>query len=730
MPTVLKRDNSRETYSSDRVLAAIQKAACSTHDTIDFSRVIDHVNSVAVGDLISVERIHDIVEKTLMKFDYMDTAKAYILYRSKRNRERDAYSNVRKAIKGIKVETPWGPVGYITYRRTYSRVTDANTPEEFADTCVRVITACQTQLGMCLQQDEIRNIYKDMMSLKFCVAGRFLWQLGTATVSRYGLASLQNCAFVKIDHPVKPFKWVFDSLMLGIGVGFNIQRENVSQLPPVQDAVIRVTRVDRPDADFIIPDSREGWVSFLEKLLESYFYKGESFTYSTILIRSKGTPIKGFGGVASGPEELCKGVEKIQAVLDARRGEQLTSVDCLDIVCIIGSIVVAGNIRRSALIALGDYDDIPFLQAKRWDTGTIPNWRSMSNNSVVCSDTSLLPDEFWDGYNGNGEPYGLVNIDLARRVGRLQDGEKYPDPDVAGTNPCGEQSLANYETCCLAELFLPNLTSFAEAKRVMEFAYRICKHSLLLDCHQPDTEQIVHKNTRMGIGITGYQQASETQKSWLDQLYVSLRNYDIAYSRTVGSTPSIKLTTVKPSGTLSLLAGVTPGAHPGIFQYFIRRIAISSSNPLVNLCRKHGFKSEFRLNFDGTYDTSTVVVEFPCKFPPGTRLAKACSAIDQLEDIRTLQTIWSDNSVSVTVYYRKEELDDIKRWLEKNYSSQVKAVSFLLHYDSGFKQMPYEEITREEYSRLVAQCVPITSGNIDLEDDYTAECSKGVCPIK
>ena len=176
--------------------------------------------------------------------------------------------------------------------------------------------------------------------------------------------SLQNCAFVNIDEPIKPFTWIFDVLMLGTGVGFNIQRENINKLPQLVDADVYVTRKDTKDADFIVPDSREGWVSLLEKMLEAYFFKGKSFTYSTVLIRTAGSKIKGFGGTASGPEDLVKGLKNIQSVLQKEKGQKLTSVDCLDIINIIATIVVAGNVRRSALVSLGDYDDVEYLRSR------------------------------------------------------------------------------------------------------------------------------------------------------------------------------------------------------------------------------------------------------------------------------------------------------------------------------------------------------------------------------
>ena len=352
---------------------------------------------------------------------------------------------------------PWGNVGYITYKRTYARETKNGKTEEWTDTIERVVKACKTQLNVGFtekEEDELRNM---MMSLKGTVAGRFLWQLGTKTVDRLGLPSLQNCAFVVCDKPIRPFTWTFEMLMLGSGVGFNIQKENVYQIPKVLKKV-KIERKDENDADFIVPDSREGWVELLRRVLEASFITGEGFTFACHLIRSKGSPIKGFGGVASGPEDLVWGMFEINKIINSRSGKRLRPIDCLDIMNIIGRIVVAGNVRRSAQIAIGDYDDLEYLKAKRWDLGGIPNWRAMSNNSVACDDISLLPEEFWEGYKGNGEPYGLINLYAARRMGRTGE-TQYKDLDVMGFNPCAEQSLANHETCCLAEIYLPNIDS-------------------------------------------------------------------------------------------------------------------------------------------------------------------------------------------------------------------------------------------------------------------------------
>lgn len=635
------------------------------------------------------------------------------------------------------IKTPWSSVGYLTYKRTYARKVDINDPEgpteEYAQTVSRVVNACRTQLNVGFTEAEEQRLARYMLELKGTVAGRFLWTLGTDTVSRLGLASLQNCAFRVIDKPVEPFTWAMDLLMLGSGVGYNIQKEHVEKLPPVNSSFVRPVRSDASDADFIVPDSREGWVSLLGKTLKAAFLAHntgkQTFTYSTQLIRSKGAPIKGFGGTASGPEDLVWGIDEIGKILEKRVGKQLRPVDCLDIMNIIGAVVVAGNVRRSAQIAIGDADDVEYLLAKRWDLGNIPSWRAMSNNSVVCHDIGDLHDFFWDGYEGKGEPYGLINLKLSRKIGRLGE-TQYPDPDVQGYNPCAEQSLADAETCCLAELYLPNIKTYEELIDVATLLYRVNKHSLALPCHLKATEAIVHKNMRMGIGITGFLQATQEQKEWLKDAYVKIRKVDKEYSAAHGFPESVKLTTVKPSGTLSLLPGVTPGCHPAYARYMIRRIRISSDHALVEVCRTHGFPVEYQQNFDGSEDRSTVVVSFPFRHPDEAVLAKDMTALDQLETVKWLQQHWSDNSVSCTVYYRKEELPEIKKYLKKNYKLNHKSLSFLLHNEHGFKQAPLEEITKEQYDALVASTKLISSiSELDIGLD-DSECASGACPVR
>ena len=642
----------------------------------------------------------------------------------------------------------WGfnGLGYIVYKRTYARLKEDNTTEEWYETVERCINGAQ-KIGAQYTKEEAERLFDYVFNLKCNFAGRMLWQLGTNTVDRFGANSLLNCWYTSMKEP-KAFLFLFENLMLGGGVGYSIRREDIHELPKVKKNVT-IKHLPTKDADFIVPDTREGWVKLLENVLNAYYDTGKSFTYSTILIRGAGEKISGFGGKASGPGILVDGMEKISNIFQSREGKKLRSIDVLDVCNIIGSIVVAGNVRRSAEIALGDPDDVLYLRAKNWSSGNIPNWRAMSNNTNYVDDYSHILEEFWkNGYEinkntgfANGEPYGMFNLPLSQKYGRLKDGlmkdnKMYPTntDNVVGTNPCGEISLADYECCNLCELYLNNIESKEELIDCSKLLYKTQKAIASLPFIHDETNKIVHKNMRLGLGVTGICQSLE-KIDWLDDTYVQLRKFDKQWSKERGWPESIKLTTIKPSGTLSLLGGSTPGVHPAYSKYYMRTIRMSSSDKLVQLCKDMGYHTEYLLNFDGTENHDTVVVYFPCETPENAMLADDVDVITQLEMVKKLQSVWSDNAVSVTAYYEPEELNDLKKWLEENYKNNIKSVSFLLRQKHGFKQAPYQEIDENAYIKAknkVKSLNSINTYNIDISGEALQgiECEGGVCPVK
>jgi adenosylcobalamin-dependent ribonucleoside-triphosphate reductase len=639
----------------------------------------------------------------------------------------------------------WGfnGLGYIVYKRTYARVKENGQTEEWHETIRRCINGAQ-KIGANYTKEEAEQLFDLIFNLKCNFAGRMLWQLGTPTVDRFGANSLLNCWNVSMNS-VRSFLFLFENLMLGGGVGFSIRREDIHELPRIKKGV-SITHKNTKDADFIVPDSREGWIRLLEKVLEAFFVKGSSFNYSTILIRGAGEKISGFGGVASGPQILLDGIEKINKIFQSREGKKLRSVDVLDICNIIGGIVVSGNVRRSAQIAIGDPDDYLFLRAKNWSLGNIPNWRAMSNNTIYADDFSHISNEIWsNGYIldsetgfAKGEPYGFFNLPLSQKYGRLKDGlmkdsSLYPtdEDNVVGTNPCGEISLASYECCNLSELYLNNIQSKEELIICAKLLYKTQKAIAALPFIHEETNKIVHKNMRLGLGVTGICQSLD-KIDWLDVCYKELRKFDKEWSKERGWNRSIKLTTIKPSGTLSLLAGSTPGVHPAYSKYYTRRIRMSSNDALVSYCRDLGYYIEYAVNFDGSENHDTVVVEFPCETPDGALFADDMGVVQQLEMVKKLQEVWSDNAVSVTAYYSENELSILKLWLSDNYETGIKSVSFLMRQKHGFKQAPYEEITKEAYELKKSKVKPLITilQNIGNETLEGIECEGGACPIK
>jgi len=634
-------------------------------------------------------------------------------------------------INSYAIQTPpwgFGGLGEIVYLRTYSRkIEGLDRTESWAETIKRIIDGA-VEIGVEFSEQEAKNLFDHMYNLRCTVAGRALWQLGTPLVSKFSGTSLNNCFFTNIEK-IEDFELLFDYLMLGGGVGFSVERSKIHDLPKVKD--VKSIKSERTnDADFIVPDSRHGWRELLHKVLESYFITGKSFTYSTILIREFGAQLKTFGGTASGPGALVDGIDDICKVLNNRIGKKLRSIDVLDICNIIGRIVVSGSSRRSAQIAIGDPDDVLFLRAKNWSSGSVPAWRANSNNSIYADAFDEIMAELWKGYDGSGEPYGLVNRKLARTVGRL--GENSSDPSVEGFNPCAEIALADGESCNLATIFLPNIESLEQFKEISILLYKIQKQVTRLTYPYEKTNKVVHKNSRLGQSVTGILQCSEEKINWLSDVYENLKKFDKQYSKEKGWPQSVRLTTVQPSGTLSLLPGVTPGIHPSFASYYIRRVRFGSADPLVDACRKRGYKVVWDVGLDGREDHTRYVVEFPCKSPEGSVLANQMTAIEQLEWVKKMQTIWADNAVSVTVYYRKEELPEMKKWLSENYDDSVKSVSFLLHVDHNFPLPPYEEIDKNLYDKMVASIdfsIRLNGGSgvdeIDIDN-----CGTGSCPVK
>jgi ribonucleoside-triphosphate reductase len=655
------------------------------------------------------------------------------------------------------IDSPFGfsdagnnSLGEITFIRTYSRVKEDGTKERWYEVCKRVIEGMYSVQKNHAKENRLPwNDYKAqksaqeafdrMFNLKWTPPGRGMWAFGTPmTMEKRNSAALQNCAMVSTkdldrNDPGALFAWVMDALMLGIGVGFDTVG---------QDKEFSIYAPSEVESTYEIPDTREGWVESVRLLLNSYLRQSQAkqkFNYD--LIRPFGAPIKGFGGVASGPEPLIKLHDQINKVIGNRIGEKLDSRAIVDIVNLIGTCVVAGNVRRSATLALGSAGDKDFINLKNPEVfpernsfdSENPGWAWMSNNSISAT-VGTKYEDYVDLIVNNGEP-GFIWLDVARNYGRLKDPADGKDYRVMGFNPCAEQPLESYELCTLVEVHLNRHEDKEDFLRTLKFAYLYGKTVTLVPTHWQQTNGIMQRNRRIGTSLTGIASFSDkhglpTVREWMDEGYSNIRKYDHQYSEWLCVRESIRVTTVKPSGSVSILSGATPGVHwgPG-GKFFMRAIRFGESDPMVHLFKAAGYKIE-----DDVVSANTKVVYFPIA-SEHERAEKDVSLFEKIALAATAQKYWSDNGVSVTLSFDKETESKYVAPALHMYEGQLKAVSFLPMGNTVYPQQPYTEITEEEYNSYVGKIAKINwdaiyDGVENLEAQGEAYCTTDVCEIK
>jgi adenosylcobalamin-dependent ribonucleoside-triphosphate reductase len=641
-------------------------------------------------------------------------------------------------------------LGEITFIRTYSRVKEDGTKERWHEVCRRVIEGMYSVQKNHAKDNRLpwndnkaqksaQEAFQRMFELKWTPPGRGLWAFGTPmTMEKRNSASLQNCAMVStrdIDRndPGALFAWVMDALMLGIGVGFDTLG---------QDKQMSIYAPTEPASIYEIPDTREGWVESVRLLINSFLRQNQpiqEFNYD--LIRPLGAPIKGFGGVASGPAPLIDLHTRIRNVIGSRAGELLDSRAIVDIVNLIGTCVVSGNVRRSATLALGTPEDEGFINLKNPEVfpdrnsydPEKPGWAWMSNNSISAT-VGTKYEDYVDLIADNGEP-GFIWLDVARDYGRLKDAPDYKDSRIMGFNPCAEQPLESYELCTLVEVHLNRHESKEDFLKTLKFAYLYGKTVTLMPTHWQQTNGIMQRNRRIGTSLTGIASFADNSglpalREWMDQGYEKIRHYDHKYSEWLCVRESVRVTTVKPSGSVSLLSGATPGVHwgPG-GEFYLRAIRFGNTDPMLHLFKAAGYKIE-----DDLVSANTSVVYFPVA-SGHKRAEKQVSLFEKIGLAATAQKYWSDNGVSVTLSFDKETEKQFVAPALNMYEGQLKAVSFLPMGNKTYPQQPYTEISREQYNAYVGTIGKIDwSAIYDGKDNLDAEsekyCSTDACEIK
>ena len=632
-------------------------------------------------------------------------------------------------------EVPWGPLGYVTFKRTYARRLNefdenATGTEEWYHTCRRVIEGMfemQKQhvyrLGLEWNDNKAQKTAKDaydrLFNLKWTPPGRGLWMMGTKFVNERTAAGLFNCAFRSTRELNTKggylFSWMMDALMLGIGVGFDT----------LGAGTLNVQQPEFTNENHTIPDSREGWVDSVRILLNGFLFgaKVPNFDYSAI--RPYGAPINGFGGTSSGHGPLKELHESLIDLYTERIGQAITSVDIVDTENLIGRCVVAGNVRRSAALALGNHEDFEYLQMKN-DSEKLAHHRWGSNNSfhaIVGQDYTWHAEQS----QNNGEP-GYIWLDNARTRGRFADPPRDDDKNVMGFNPCVEQQLEDAELCCLVETFPAKHDTYEDYLATLKIAYLYGKTVTLANTHWAETNAKMLKNRRIGLSQSGVVQAfnkfgRRQMLNWCDDAYEHVRELDKQYSDWLCIPQSVRMTSIKPSGTVSLLNGSTPGIHYPEDEYYIRRIRFAADSDMLPALEAAGYKIE-----PDHYSPNTMCVEFPVHEEHFQKGKREVTMWEQLEIAAQYQHYWADNSVSITVTFKPEEATHLKTALEM-YETRLKAVSFLRYEETGYVQAPYEPITREQYEEMTQSITPVQRFNIDEGGEGTKFCDGDSCII-
>nr|WP_312291201.1 ribonucleoside-triphosphate reductase, adenosylcobalamin-dependent [Clostridium chromiireducens] len=678
---------------------------------------------------------------------------------------------------------PLSNIGEFVYLRTYSRyLEDKKRRENWFETVLRT-TEYNIELGINFKkknglninwQDEVREaelLFDNLFNLRTFTSGRTLYMGGTDIVKEYPLSNY-NCSFTMIEK-FHDFVDVFYLLMVGSGVGIRIDKELISKMPIIRKVSLRgeyskdvhkympkeymentkliLDKTDSSRATIKIGDSKEGWCN----ALETYFNLVTSKEYINIkkiildysYVRPEGERLKRFGGRASGHKSLKRMFEKINKVFDRLTGGSLKSIDVLDIATIISENVVSGGVRRSAMMIICDEDDNDVINAKsnlykivdgNWIENLEVSHRKMSNNSVLYKEKPSLDKikEILNSIKINGEP-GFINGSEAKKR----------KATFKGCNPCGE-ILLNSHQCC--NLSTNNLVTFVDEnnklnikhlEETIKLSTRVAIRMTLVDVELPDWNEVMQADRIIGISLTGMMDMVNKLNMNYDELGPLLNNLRNVvrsegkrYCAELGISPPELMTTIKPEGSLSTLPCVSSGIHYSHSNYYIRRVRISTSDPLYKMIDKLKCYPIFNENGQTDDNCTTKVIEFPIKAPEG-KTKYDVGAIEQLELYKLSMLNWTDHNTSITVHVKDDEWDAVANWLYENFEYVV-GITFLPLMDETYPLLPYESTTKEDYDARIKNIKPIDYELLaELDDDeeheiIDKECANGVCPIR
>jgi ribonucleoside-diphosphate reductase alpha chain len=751
---VRKRDGSLVDYDFHKVENAIAKAMYSAaeaedpdNDSTFVARNVESqfrrmATALGTDPVPAVEAIQDAIERELMLQGYTRTAKAFILYREERARIRAKETEIPQHVKQLAQQSKRyfpNSLSEFVYYRTYSRWIDSEGRREtWIETVQRYMDFMQLKLGAALTNDEYSVIHGAILDMQVMPSMRLMWSAGKAA-EKTNVAAF-NCAFIA-PTLLQDFGEILYILACGTGVGFAVESRNVQQLPVIEFQKASQAR------EYTIDDSKEGWADALTHGLLTW-YAGDDVDFDYSFLRPEGARLKTMGGRSSGPKPLMELLQFTRRLVLSRQGRRLSNIDVHDLICKIGDCIVAGGVRRSALISLSDLDDVAMQRAKEGHFWLSEPQRQLANNSAVYtskpSDLTLMREWLALVESRSGER-GIFNRgDLLAQVPArrhklwidmgLVDGTSLRAQ--VGTNPCGEIYLLSKQFCNLTEVVCRSTDTKESLLRKIRIATILGTYQATLTDYpylSKEWKENCEREALLGVSLTGQWDCADAMRS---EVLLQLRDHAVEvnkeYAKRFGIAPSSAVTCGKPSGTVSQLVDASSGGHARFAPYYIRRVRISSTDPLFRMLKDQGLR--FFPEVGQTYDSATTFVfEFPVKAPEGSVFHP--SALEQLDHWMRLKRAYTEHNPSVTISVRPDEWVLVLSWLRENWR-YVGGLSFLPADDHVYQLAPYEAITKEKYEEMLKTFEGIDYSRIvtyEKEDETQGSkelaCVSGVCEI-
>lgn len=741
---VKKRDGQIVPFNSNRITNAISRAMQASGEgdsQNDAVRVSDQVLASlgqrhAAGAIPTIEQIQDVVEEQLILMDFPKTAKAYILYRNNRARVRELRKTVPERLRNLYRESKEyfrNPLAEFVYYRSYSRwIEGEGRRETWVETVDRYMNFMKENLEGRLDDEEYDEIRHAILYQEVMPSMRLMWSAGVA--ARATPVSAFNCSYTA-PRKAEDLAEIMYICMCGTGVGFSVESQTAQQFPLIK----KQTGENRPI--HVVEDSKEGWARAFTLGLQTWFDGADiSFDYSKL--RPAGAPLCTMGGRSSGPEPLRRLMDFSRQKILTRQGKRLSNIDIHDVICKIGEIVVAGGVRRSALISLSDLDDPEMRAAKSGAFYAREPQRAMANNSAVY-DGKPSPVEFLEEWlalakSGTGER-GIFNRGslLGQLPERRREGFE-PDWATCGTNPCGEIILKSKEFCNLTEVVARQADTEEDLHRKVRLAAILGTYQSMLTEFpflSSDWRRNCEEERLLGVSITGQWECPAVRNPrTLRSLRETAVHANATYAKKMGIQSSLAVTCVKPSGTVSQLTDASSGLHPRHARYYIRRVRINAADPLFQMLKDQ--KVPYYPEVGQTMASANVFVfEFPVAAPPGSITRNDLSALEQLEYWKRVKQNYTEHNPSVTISIAEGEWLQVANWLYGNWDI-LGGLSFLPRKDHVYLLAPYEEIPGSRYEEMISKFPTIDFSQITIyeKEDQTQgakelACTSGACEL-